>query len=198
MAATQVATNNSKSVALKVLSVVGLAIFTGFYAQGWQRSLSKHYAEQEQKESVVASAAANVSQPKREEVDSVAIATPVETVPAATAVNATVEVAPEISDPVAIKKLTDEVYSKIDGTWRQIPSFSENLVYQVTVTKDGAIAKYQHINKAGMDYIQETPLPQLVNFADNSAKAVSQAPTANLLVVLAPTGKLQVSPWVAK
>ncbi|NEP42834.1 MAG: hypothetical protein F6K35_27860, partial [Okeania sp. SIO2H7] len=56
MTATQMTNkNNSKSLALKLISVVGLTIFTGFYVNSWQRSLNNYYAEQQQKEAEVAS-----------------------------------------------------------------------------------------------------------------------------------------------
>lgn len=194
--------NNSKSLAIKLISVVGLTIFTGFYASSWQRSLTKHYAEQEQQEqqkTKVAMAMPTATQ--EQETSSVAMATAEETA-AVTEVNSVPEVveiapkiAPEITDTTTINSLNGELYQKIDATWQQIPSFSENLVYKVKVTKEGAIAQYQHINKAASDYIQETPLPNLSNFA---REEMSSTPTAEFLVVLAPTGVLQVSPWVAE
>jgi len=188
--------NNSKSLAIKLISVVGLTIFTGFYVNSWQRSLSNYYAEKEQQETQVASATPSVYQ---EQEKLVAIATVEETtkkVVETTEVKSVpeqVEIVPEITDPTTIKSLNGKLYQKIDTTWRQIPSFTENLVYKVKVTKEGAIAQYQHINKAALDYIQETPLPNL-----SGSEEIGAMPTAEFLVVLAPTGILQVSPWVGK
>lgn len=195
---------NSKSLAMKLISVVGLTIFTGFYASSWQRSLSKHYAaqeKQEQQETKVASAMQTATQEQQTSSSSTVAMAPAQETAAVTEVTSAPvvvetppQIAPEITDTTTINSLNGELYQKIDTTWQQIPSFSENLVYKVNVTKEGAIAQYQHINKAASDYIQETPLPNLSNFA---SQQMSSTPTAEFLVVLTPTGLLQVSPWVA-
>ena len=188
--------NNSKSLAIKLISVVGLTIFTGFYVNSWQRSLSNYYAEKEQQETQVASANPPATQAQETLVAIAAVEETTKKFVETTEVKSVpeqVEIVPEITDPTTIKSLNGQLYQKIDTTWRQIPSFTENLVYKVKVTKEGAIAQYQHINKAALDYIQETPLPNL-----SSSEKIGAMPTAEFLVVLAPTGVLQVSPWVGK
>ncbi|MDY6804194.1 MAG: hypothetical protein SXA11_10360 [Cyanobacteriota bacterium] len=204
--------NNSKSLALKLISVVGLTVFAGLYATSWQRSLTKHYAEQEKPATKVAVATPSVAQEQQTSSSSTTTATtaatapvgetaPVTSAPVAPVTSAPVvvetapQIAPEITDTTTINSLNGELYQQIDTTWRQIPTFSESLVYKVKVTKEGSIAEYEHINKAASDYIQETPLPNLSSFA---SEQVSSVPTAEFLVVLAPTGTLQVSPWVGE
>ena len=204
--------NNSKSVVIKLISVLGLTIFTGFYASSWQRSLTKHYAAQEgqeQQATKVAVATPSVTQEQQTSSSSTTTAAtapvgetaPVTSAPVAPVTRAPVvvetapQIAPEITDTTTINSLNGELYQQIDTTWRQIPTFSESLVYKVKVTKEGSIAQYQHINKAASDYIQETPLPNLSSFA---SEEISSVPTAEFLVVLAPTGTLQVSPWVGE
>ncbi len=198
MTTTQITNNNSKSVAIKLLSVVVLTIFTGFYVNSWQRSLDNYYSEKEQQETQVASATTPVIQEQETLVAMAAVEETTKTVVETTEVKTgpeQVEIAPEITDATTIKSLNGQLYQKIDTTWRQIPSFTENLVYKVKVTKEGAIAQYQHINKAALDYIQETPLP---NLSGSAKEEIGAMPTAEFLVVLAPTGVLQVSPWVGK
>jgi hypothetical protein len=196
MTTTQIADkNNSKSLAIKLISVVGLTIFTGFYVNSWQRSLNNYYAEQKQEETKVASAMPPVTQEKQA---SLAMASAEETQETAAVIEVSkapeaIAVAPEITDTTTINSLKGKLYQEIDITWRQVPSFTENLVYKVEVTKEGAIAQYQHINKAALDYIQETPLPNL-----SSSAKIGSMPTAEFLVVLTPTGLLQVTPWVGK
>ena len=199
MTTTQMAQkNNSKSLAIKLISVVGLTIFTGFYVNSWQRSLDNFYAEKEQQEMQVASATLPVSQKQEAPVAMVAAEETTQKIFEVTEVKREteaeqVEIAPEITDPTTIKSLNGKLYQEIDTTWRQIPSFTENLVDKEKVTKEGAIAQYQHINKAALDYIQETPLPNL-----SGSEEMGAMPTAEFLVVLAPTGVLQVTPWVGK
>lgn len=194
--------NNSKSLAIKLISVVGLTIVTGFYANSWERSLKNYYAEQEQQETQVASATPPVAQEVSQEQETLVAMAAVEetttTVVETTEVKSApekVEIAPEITDKSTIDSLNGQLYQTIDTTWLQIPSFTENLVYKVKVTKEGAIAQYQHINKAALDYIQETPLP---NLSGSAKEEIGAMPTAEFLVVLAPTGVLQVTPWVEK
>ena len=199
MTATQMSDKSkSKSLAIKLASVVGLTIFAGFYASSWQRSLNNYYAEQQEKEAEVASAAPAATQEAAAPVamETTEEARTTEVAPTEIAIEPeAVEVAPAITDAATINSLNGQLYQKIDTTWQQIPSFTENLVYKVNVTEEGAIAQYQHINKAALDYIQETPLPNLNSFA---SEEIAATPTAEFLVVLAPTGNLQVSPWMAE
>lgn len=198
MTTTQIAnTNNSKSLALKLISVVGLTMFTGFYVNSWQRSLNNYYAEQKQKETQVASATLPITKAETTSVAMASVEKPQDTAVVTEVNNApeAVAIAPEITDTTTINNLKGKLYQEIDATWRQVPSFTENLVYKVEVTKEGAIAEYEHINKAALDYIQETPLP---NLSGSEQAEIGTKPTAEFLVVLTPTGLLQVTPWLGK
>lgn len=198
MTTTQIVnTNNSKSLALKLISLVGLTIFTGFYVNSWQRSLNNYYAEQKQKETQVASATLPITKAETTSVAMASVEKPQDTAVVTEVNNApeAVAIAPEITDTTTINNLKGKLYQEIDATWRQVPSFTENLVYKVEVTKEGAIAEYEHINKAALDYIQETPLP---NLSGSEQAEIGTTPTAEFLVVLTPTGLLQVSPWLGK
>jgi hypothetical protein len=196
MTTTQIADkNNSKSLAIKLISVVGLTIFTGFYVNSWQRSLNNYYAEQKQEETKVASAMPPVTQEKQASVAMASVEKTQDTAAVIEVSNARSAIVPEITDTTTINSLKGKLYQEIDGNWRQVPSFTENLVYKVEVTKEGAIAQYQHINKAALDYIQETPLP---NLSGSAKEEIGAMPTAEFLVVLTPTGLLQVTPWLGK
>lgn len=212
----------AKSLGLKILSVVGLTLFTGFYVNSWQRSLAE-YAQQQQTETTVATSAANTSQtvattsksdptvipstsavsPVVDTTNSVSAVNTVSqetTTPVVTEVSMSTQETPAaetISDSNTLNKLSSTLYNQIDKTWQQQPTFSENLVYRVTMNSEGNVAKYEHINQAASEYIAETPLPKLTNYSTTKLEDATKA-TAEFLVVLAPDGVLQVSQWVAK
>lgn len=96
-----------------------------------------------------------------------------------------------ITDPAMIQELNNQVYNKIDQTWTEVPTFTQNLVYQVNVTESGAIASYEPITQSAKDYSNEIPLPSLIESDSNSDKM------AQFVVVFTPGGQLEVSPWIA-
>ncbi|MBS0015637.1 MAG: hypothetical protein KFF72_04600 [Arthrospira sp. SH-MAG29] len=162
----------TSSVGLKIGSVIGLIAFSGFYINSWQQLLSNHYAQQ---------------QPEVE-----TIVTAVEIVPETVETPTVAATVTPITDPNAIAQLTSQLYTQIDQNWQQYPTFTENLVYQVSVNQTGAIAQYKTINPAAAKYINQTPIPQL------SQATTPDQPQAEFLVVMAPSGSLQVNPWVAE
>ncbi len=203
------ASETAKSLGLKIISVIGLTLFTGFYFNSWQRSLAK-YAQQQQAETTVAtstseSTVTSSTTTETSEVDttqsiSTMNAVSSDTAPVVTEVTMTVpetQATPKITDANTLDKLTSVLYNQIDTNWKQYPTFSENLVYRVTMNSAGNIAEYQQINKAASKYIAETPLPKLTNFSTTDIEDASK-PTAEFLVVLTPDGVLQVNQWVAE
>ncbi|MGD1712361.1 hypothetical protein [Dapis sp. BLCC M172] len=177
----------AKSLGLKIISVIGLTLFTGFYVNSWQRSLAE-YAEKQQAETTVATSTSKVNTVSEE------------TVPVVTEVTMTVpetQAKPKITDSDTLDKLTSVLYNQIDTSWKQYPTFSENLVYRVTMNSAGNIAEYQHVNKAASKYIAETPLEKLTNFTTTNLEDASKA-TAEFLVILTPDGVLQVNQWMAE
>ena len=88
-----------------------------------------------------------------------------------------------------------QVYNKVDRSWRIYPSFDRNLAYKVNVKKNGAIASYEPINKVAVDYLSETPMESLV---DGRKSGKGSESVESFLVVLTPSGRLEVSPWLAK
>lgn len=221
MSTTVNTSNNSpetaKSLGLKILSVVGLTLFAGFYTNSWQRSLAEYAQQQEQEaeETIVATSTTNsaptivasvpTSQPTTapstavvsSAVNTTESVSAVNTVPAETEVTLTVpetKAAPKITDSNTLEKLNSMLYNQIDQAWKQYPTFSENLAYRVTVNSAGMVAKCEHLNKAASDYIGETPLAKLTN----SSTVDANKPTAEYLVLLTPNGVLQVNQWVTK
>jgi hypothetical protein len=94
-----------------------------------------------------------------------------------------------IADLAKIQQLTELVYARINEYWQTWPSFSENLVYQIQVNEAGAIAAYKSINQSAHDYLQETPLPALVQMDHNTSTSLTQ-----LTIIFTPDGVLEVTP----
>ncbi|MGD1807453.1 hypothetical protein ACP6PL_18720 [Dapis sp. BLCC M126] len=202
----------AKSLGLKIISIIGLTLFTGFYFNSWQRSLAE-YAQQQQPETTIATSASestvtSSTTTETSEVDTNGSISTMNTVSQGTAPVVTEETMtvpetqtiqtqtiPKITDSDTLDKLTSVLYNQIDTSWKQYPTFSENLVYRVTMNSAGNIAEYQHINQAASKYIAETPLPKLTNFSTTDVQDASK-PTAEFLVVLTPAGVLQVNQWV--
>jgi len=202
------ASDTAKSLGIKIISVIGLTLFTGFYFKTWQRSLAE-YAQQQQAETTVATStsevapavvttesASAVNQVSQETTPAVSEVT----TPVVTEVTTTVpetQPKPKITDSNALDKLTSVLYNQIDTNWKEYPTFSENLVYRVTMNSAGNIAEYKHVNQAASQYIAETPLPKLTNFTTTNLENANK-PTAEFLVILTPGGVLQVNQWMAE
>jgi hypothetical protein len=63
-------------------------------------------------------------------------------------------------------------------------------VYKVTVDAEGSIVDYQPIHQAAVDYLNETPL--------DGASSNSTASGTDFMVVMTPSGILEVNPWIGK
>ncbi|MDY6805984.1 MAG: WD40 repeat domain-containing protein [Cyanobacteriota bacterium] len=96
----------------------------------------------------------------------------------------------EISLLGQLQELNQQLYDRLDLNWRDTPEWYYDLVYRVTVNEDGAIVSYEPANQPARDYLDRTPLPQLVDTAE-----VEEKPFAFFRVVMTPTGVLEVSPW---
>ena len=106
--------------------------------------------------------------------------------------------APAIADPSQVEDLTGKLYDQIDKNWTEEPPFENELVYRVVVAPNGAVVNYEPVSQSAYDYVQDTPLPNLVQ--PNAAIAEqegqpTQASQAEFKVVFKPSGVLQVSPW---
>ncbi len=99
----------------------------------------------------------------------------------------------EIIDRPQLDELALKVYDRINQTWKTSPTFTQNLVYRVSASQDGAIGNFEPLNQPAKDFTQETPLPNLLT-ASETTSSNSPAPVAKLTVVFAPTGTLEVNP----
>lgn len=212
MSLNQISSKASDSVALKAISTIGVIAFTAFMANSWHRQLSEFKSANETNTPTnVAPDNATAAAPSTSESQIIVASTaPVATnatAPATTeaaytmtetAPEAVTEAAPEISEPAALQALEKKLYEEINQTWETYPTFSNHLVYQVNVKQDGAIASYDSVNQAAQDYLNETPLPRLSNLNNSEPSEMSPDPIAKFLVVMTPSGVLEVSPWVAQ
>jgi bicarbonate transport system ATP-binding protein len=98
----------------------------------------------------------------------------------------------EIIDRPQLDELALKVYDRINQTWKTSPTFTQNLVYRVSASQDGAIANFEPLNQPAKDFTQETPLPNLLKSAETTSS--SATPFAKLTVVFAPSGVLEVNP----
>ena len=196
------ASETRRTQGLKIISVILLTLFTGFYVNSWQRSLAE-YAQKQQAETNVSSSTTTIRETSKVD-DTQPVSTinraSEETVPVVTEVTMTVAETPtgaKLTDANTLEKLTSVLYNLIDTNWRKYPTFSENLVYRVTMNSTENVAEYQHINKAASKYIKETPLAKLANLSTTAPEGASKS-TAEFLVILTPDGLLQVEQWVAE
>jgi hypothetical protein len=206
----------SNSLALQLICAVGVLGFSGYMFSTWHQTLVQHsLAQQAQAEAPVLEAAetapvesemqAVVTQP--EITPNTPAATPTAAMTAETTETTPIAPTPEpvvmepapipaISDPATLTTLGQKLYEQIDSSWQSYPTFSRNLAYQVQVQPDGAIASYDSLNQPAVDYLAETPLPQLISNSPVVSETSTQ-PQAKFLVLLTPSGTLEISPWVA-
>lgn len=100
--------------------------------------------------------------------------------------------AAEITDRAQLNELAVKVYDRINQTWQATPTFTQNLVYRVSASQDGAIGHFEPLNQPAKDFTQETPLPNLLK-SDRTGSTRAEF-VAKLTVVFAPTGILEVNP----
>ena len=110
------------------------------------------------------------------------------------ALEETLENAPPITDSETISALNEDLRAQIDDAWTQEPTFEDDLIYRVAVTEQGDIVGYKYVNPEALDYVDETPLPDLTYRTPENGLP-SREPIGQYRVVFTPTGILEVSPW---
>lgn len=100
--------------------------------------------------------------------------------------------APQITDIETIRQLNRQLRNTLDREWQTTPTFNEELVYRVSVARNGDILGFKYGNDAAINYVRETPLQDLQYnpVAGNPPEAL-----AEYRVVFKPSGILEVSPW---
>jgi Domain of unknown function (DUF4335) len=103
----------------------------------------------------------------------------------------------KISDPNAVKDLSQKFYTTVRQRWGGKPNFDRDLKYRVAINKDGAIADYEPLNQVAYDYARETPLPQLLQsaYGSNLVAPNTKEPLAHFQLTFQPSGKLEIAPW---
>lgn len=97
-----------------------------------------------------------------------------------------------ITEPAEIDRLKGKLSQQIDGVLKNQPAVDAELVYRVSVAKDGAIVGYKSENSAAVDR-SEAPLSQLLYKPVGTRPP--QEPLADFRVVFAPGGTVAVTPW---
>ncbi|NES19495.1 MAG: DUF4335 domain-containing protein [Symploca sp. SIO3E6] len=104
---------------------------------------------------------------------------------------------PEMTDSELISDLNEELRETLSDRWEGSEMTREKLAYRVGVTEEGIIADYEPTNQSGWDYVEETPLEELLNpeaAGIGSEGLVPKEPLAQFRVVLWPNGSLEVDP----
>ncbi len=97
-----------------------------------------------------------------------------------------------ITDPAEIDLLKGKLSQEIDGVVKNQPAVDAELVYRVSVAKDGAIVGYKSENSAAVDR-SETPLSELL-YKPIGSRPPGE-PLADFRVVVAPGRTVVVTPW---
>jgi len=107
----------------------------------------------------------------------------------------------EITNTEQLALLNQKLHSQIEQVWQASRRrFDQALEYRISVREDGAIANYEALNSAASDYLQQTPLQQLIvsptpNTTSTQARGSTQELIGQFRVVFTPQGILEVSPW---
>lgn len=104
---------------------------------------------------------------------------------------------PEITDTSQLEALQQQLYNKLDQGWTTRSNLKQDLTYRVVMAADGAIVGYKSVSATANDYIEQTPLPDLLKPPAATPAATQQA-IAQFTVVFTENGELQVSPWDKK
>ena len=102
-------------------------------------------------------------------------------------------VAVAITDPAEIEQLKGKLSKEIEGVLKGKPPVEGELVYRVSVGKDGAIVGYKSQNTQTVDRIGEALFSDLL-YKPVGTRSPAE-PLADFRVVFAPGGAVQVSPW---
>lgn len=105
--------------------------------------------------------------------------------------------APLITAPQQRQQLNQQLYEQVDQAWQTTPTFNQDLVYRVGVSPTGQILGYESANQGAADFVQEVPLPKLLNPPTPGESGSSPSPQAlaQFRVIFKPNGVLEVSSW---
>jgi hypothetical protein len=101
-----------------------------------------------------------------------------------------------INDPVEIERLQALLFEEINREWVTLPTFTEPLIYRVSVAPDGAIVGYKAVNEITPATEDQIPLPELLYKPVGSR--TPDEPLADYQVIFNPDGILDITPWNKK
>lgn len=101
---------------------------------------------------------------------------------------------PEITDPTRLTILQQQLRNQIVETWTTPVKFTTPLIYQVSVAKDGAVVGYKPENDAARDYVEQTPLSQIL-YKQTGGGTMTVEEIGLFKVVFQPSGVPEVSPY---
>ncbi|GEM_PF-1682729 len=106
---------------------------------------------------------------------------------------------PEIKNKAQLKQLTVKLRKTLISRFKEDQKFSATLTFRVGMTENGEIGDYEALDQKGVNYEDETPLPDLLNLEAvgiiPGGSLVPQKELGQFKVVFHPDGKLEVSPW---
>lgn len=112
---------------------------------------------------------------------------------ASTSLEDVVAASPMIAELTTLEQLNDDLRDTLSEAWdRDGADFPEDLEYRVVVAEDGSIVAYRHRNEVALEYVDQTPLRELLYLPVGDAQ---DQPLAEFKVVFRPEGVIEVSPW---
>lgn len=104
--------------------------------------------------------------------------------------------APEITDRTLVQILLERLNWQLDRAQKSATNYQRELIYLVALDEGGQMVAYQPINQAAIDYVKQTPLPDLLNnFPSENDGENNQKPVARFQVIFTPNGEINIQPW---
>ncbi len=101
--------------------------------------------------------------------------------------------APQITNFIKIRDLSDKLYHQIHRSWNPETTLSTDPIYLLGLTADGKIIVCQPADRYAADCMSQTPLPSLINnYSDNDIEQYYDQPLARFLVTFTSVGSLEV------
>lgn len=115
----------------------------------------------------------------------------------AAAVLSRLQGAPKITDADSLEELQVRLTDTLEAELSAEITFDEALVYRIGVSEAGEILGYKYENDPALDYVDETPLPQLTFIPVEPGVDVEEA-IAQFVVRFDPDGNVTVEPFDAE
>ena len=97
-------------------------------------------------------------------------------------------------DRQQLLELNTKLYDQINTRWSTEPRHSESLVYRVSLNRSGEIRGYREENATASQYVQDTPLNDLLVLPPEGITPETEELT-DFKVVFTPDRKLEINPW---